>query len=35
MPRLPPDPLHERFQAAIVETWRIAPLGVWMAKHHA
>jgi hypothetical protein len=30
-----PDPLQERFRAAIDETWRIAPLGVWMTEHHA
>jgi hypothetical protein len=31
----PPDPLQERFRAAIAETWRIAPLGVWVSEHHA
>jgi hypothetical protein len=29
------DPLQERFRAAIEETWRIAPLGVWTSEHHA
>jgi hypothetical protein len=31
----PPEPLQERFRAAIDETWRTAPLGVWMTEHHA
>ena len=30
-----PDLLHERFRAALEETWRISPLGQWMAEHHA
>jgi hypothetical protein len=31
----PPEPLQERFRVAIDETWRTAPLGVWMTEHHA
>ena len=27
--------MQERFRAAIEEIWRTAPLGVWMAEHHA
>jgi hypothetical protein len=30
-----PDPLHERFRAAIDETWRTSPLGQWLTEHHA
>jgi hypothetical protein len=28
-----PDPLHERLRAAIDETWRTSPLGVWLTEH--
>jgi hypothetical protein len=31
----PPDPLHNRFRAAIEETWCTSPLGVWLTEHHA
>jgi hypothetical protein len=31
----PPDPLQERFRAAIEETWRTSPLGQWLAEHYA
>jgi hypothetical protein len=29
------DLLQERFKAAIDETWRTSPLGVWLTEHHA
>jgi hypothetical protein len=35
MARRPPDPLQERFRAAIEETWRISPLGQWLTEHQA